>query len=86
VRGVDLDEAAFLNEIDEARMKKEKEMRLEEKKALEELKALRSKMIDTDIPKITLSLPAHKKEKKQAQLLSNAIATKRKRYADFFFT
>lgn len=34
--------------------------------------------ISSDIPKITLSLPSHKKENKQAELLSHMIVNKRK--------
>jgi hypothetical protein len=38
VRGVDTDEAMFLNEVDKVRMIKEREIRLEEKKEVEQVK------------------------------------------------
>ena len=38
VRGVDSDEVQFLNEIDRARLEKEREIRLQERKELEEVK------------------------------------------------
>lgn len=38
MRGIDDEEAGFLNEIDEIRLKKEREVQLEERKEVEELK------------------------------------------------
>lgn len=43
-------------------------------------KATASNVPSADIPKINLSLPLHKKENKQAGLLSSAIVSKRKMY------
>jgi hypothetical protein len=67
--------------VDEIRMKKEKEIQLEEKKELEEVKKAKSlsgSAIAANVPKITLSLPSHKKENKQAGLLSSVVVSKRK--------
>lgn len=38
MRGIDVDEANFLSECDEARIKREREIRLEEKKEIAEVK------------------------------------------------
>lgn len=79
VRGIDDDEAKFLSECDAARLQKEREIRLEEKKEIEEIKkATTSNSVPEAIPKINLSLPSHKKENKQAELLSSVVLTKRK--------
>ena len=38
IRGIDIDEAEFLTEIDEVRLRKEREIRLEENREVEEVK------------------------------------------------
>jgi len=59
-------------------MKKEKEIQQEEKRELEEVKKAKSLTGTANVPKITLSLPSHKKENKQAGLLSSVVVSKRK--------
>jgi hypothetical protein len=60
-------------------LKKEKEIQQEEKKELEEVKKAKSgPAVAANVPKITLSLPSHKKENKQAGLLSSVVVSKRK--------
>lgn len=38
IKGLDTDEAHFLTEIDQIRLKRERELRMEEKKEIEEIK------------------------------------------------
>lgn len=84
VKGLDEDEFEFLNDVNAMKRAREKELALEEKKeidavkeALEKSRTIEgSKMSLNKAPVAKASLPSHKKENKQAGLLSNAIKRK----------
>jgi len=84
VKGLDEEEFEFLSDISALKRKREKELELEEKKEIDEVKEAleKSRTIEgskTAANKVQskISLPTHKKENKQAGLLSNAIKRKR---------